>query len=222
GGEAVRLRSLVANAVAASIECPPLRTYFPHYYDRIEEFRKETPINNKDIVFLGNSLIENGNWSELLHKNLIRNRGIIGDEAMGIYDRLYQILPGKPKKIFLQTGANDVSHDLSTDTIVHRITMIIDKIRAESPETKLYLQSMLPINESFGRYKKLTGKTDMIPAINSRLQSIAETKEIPFINLYPLFIEPGTNILRKDLTSDGLHLEESGYEIWAKALKPYI
>ncbi|KAA6332708.1 hypothetical protein EZS27_018819, partial [termite gut metagenome] len=222
GGEAVRLRSLVANAVAASIECPPLRTYFPHYYDRIEEFRKETPVNNKDIVFLGNSLIENGNWSELLHKNLIRNRGIIGDEAMGIYDRLYQILPGKPKKIFLQTGANDVSHDLSTDTIVHRITMIIDKIRTESPETKLYLQSMLPINESFGKYKKLTGKTDMIPAINSRLQSIAETKEIPFINLYPLFIEPGTNILRKDLTSDGLHLEESGYEIWAKALKPYI
>ncbi|KAA6329581.1 hypothetical protein EZS27_021624, partial [termite gut metagenome] len=222
GGEAVRLRSLVANAVAASIGCPPLRTYFPYYYDRVEEFRKEPPISNKDIVFLGNSLIENGKWSERLHKTPIRNRGINGDEAMGIYDRLYQILPGNPKKIFLQTGANDVSHDLSTDTIVGRITMIIDKIQAESPGTKLYLQSMLPINESFGRYKKLIGKTDMIPAINSRLQSIAETKGIPFINLYPLFIEPGTNILRKDLTNDGLHLKENGYEIWAKALKPYI
>ena len=221
-GGVVRLRALVANAVAASIDAPPVRVYYPHYYKRVEDFKGETPITNKDIVFLGNSLTENGNWSELLGKKNLVNRGIIGDEIMGIYDRMDQILPGKPKKIFLMSGTNDVSHDLSTDEIVGRMALLIDKIQAESPKTKLYLQSLLPINESFGRYKKMDGKTDQIPEINKRLEQLAKDKDIPFINLFPLFVEPGTNIMREELTNDGLHLKNEGYLIWAKAIKSHI
>jgi CubicO group peptidase (beta-lactamase class C family)/lysophospholipase L1-like esterase len=222
GGSAVRLRSLVANAVAASLNCPPERVYFQHYYDRVELFKSEEPIGRKDLVFLGNSLTEGGKWAELLRKKHIRNRGISGDVAMGVYDRLNQILPGQPQKIFFLTGANDISHDLTVDSIVAAITHVVDRIQRESPKTKLYLQSLLPINESFGRYKKLTGKTDMIPAINARLAEVAKERDIPFINLYPLFIKPETNTLREELTGDGLHLNEEGYRIWAKELKAYL
>ncbi|MDR0658284.1 MAG: serine hydrolase [Mediterranea sp.] len=222
GGSAVRLRSLVANVVAASLNCPPARVYFQYYYDCVERFKSEEPVGKKDIVFLGNSLTEGGKWTELLGKKHIRNRGISGDVAMGIYDRLHQILPGQPKKIFFQTGANDVSHDLTVDSIVMAITHVVNRIQRESPKTKLYLQSLLPINESFGRYGRLTGKTDMIPAINARLAEVAKERDIPFINLYPLFIKPETNVLREELTGDGLHLNEEGYRIWAEALKPYL
>lgn len=221
-GSAGRLRSLVANAVAASLNCPPQRVYFQHYYNRVELFKTEEPIDKKDIVFLGNSLTEGGNWPELLRKKNIRNRGVAGDVAMGVYDRLDQILPGKPKKIFFLIGANDVSHDLTVDSIVNAITHVIDRIQSESPKTKLYLQSLLPINESFGRYKRMTGKTDMIPEINKRLVAVAKERNIPFIDIYPLFVKPGTNVLREELTGDGLHLKEEGYKIWAKALKPYL
>ncbi|NDV81027.1 serine hydrolase [Bacteroides sp. 51] len=221
-GNVVRLRSLVANAVAASINCPPERIYFQHYYNRVELFKTEAPISGKDIVFLGNSLTEGGKWSELLGKKNIRNRGVAGDVAMGVYDRLDQILPGRPKKIFFLIGANDISHDLTVDSIVNAITQVVDRIQQESPKTKLYLQSLLPINESFGRYKRMTGKTNMIPEINKRLETVAKERKIPFINLYPLFTKPETNILREELTGDGLHLNEEGYKIWVKALKPYI
>ena len=64
----VRLRSLVANAVAASI-CPPAQVYTDHYYKRFLQFETETPISPKDIVMVGNSLTENGgNWSKRLNK----------------------------------------------------------------------------------------------------------------------------------------------------------
>ncbi|NDW12525.1 esterase [Bacteroides sp. 214] len=221
-GGVVRLRSIVANAVAAAIDCPPARLYFPRYYTKVAEFAAQPSITDKDIVFLGNSLTENANWSELTGKKKIVNRGIIGDEIMGIYDRLDQILPGKPKKIFLMSGTNDVSHDLSTDEIVSRMALLIDRIQQESPKTKLYLQSLLPINESFGRYKKMTGKTDQIPAINACLKQLAEEKNIDFIDLFPLFVQPRTNIMRKELTNDGLHLKSEGYEIWGKAIKKYL
>lgn len=222
GGEVVRLRSLVANAVAASLNCPPERVYFPHYYNRVSLFNSEEPIGKKDVVFLGNSLTEGGKWAELLRKKNIRNRGVSGDVAMGVYDRLYQILPGAPKKIFFLIGVNDVSHDLTVDSIVAAITQVVDRIQSESPATKLYLQSLLPINESSGRYKRLTGKTELIPEINQRLEQLAKERKISFVHLYPLFVKPGTNVLREELTGDGLHLNEEGYKIWAKALKPYL
>jgi len=221
-GSVNRLRAVVANAVAASFGCPPERVYFPRYYERVEQFRNEAPITSKDIVFVGNSLTENGKWNEYFPGQKIVNRGIIGDEALGIYDRLYQILPGKPKKIFLQTGANDISHDLPVDSIVKRVAMIIDKIREESPETRLYLQGSLPINESFNRYQKMTGKTDELPQLSKQLEQLAASRNIVFINLFPLFIQPGTNIMRKDLTNDGLHLKKEGYEIWRKAIERYV
>ena len=218
----VRLRSLVSNAVAASI-CPIPRTYTEHYYKRFLQFMNEPAITDKDIVMLGNSLTENGgDWSARLGKKNVRNRGIIGDEVMGIYDRLHQILPGHPQKLFLLTGVNDVSHDLTTDSIVAMMRTTIDRIQRESPDTKLFLQSLLPINESFGRYKKLTGKTDMIPEINARLEALAKEKKIVFINLFPLFTEKGTNVLRSNLTNDGLHLNEEGYEIWVKAIRKKV
>ena len=193
------------------------------FYKRFLQFMDEPAITSKDIVMLGNSLTEGGgDWSARLGKKNVRNRGIIGDEVMGIYDRLHQILPGHPAKLFLLIGVNDISHDLAPDSIVDMIRMTVERIRKESPDTKLYLQSLLPFNESFGRYKKLTGKTDMVPEINSRLEAFAKEEGIAYINLFPLFTEKGTNVLRSELTGDGLHLNEDGYKIWVKAIKKKI
>ena len=219
GHSVVRLRSLVANAIAGSI-CPAPRSYFAHYYKRFLQFMDEPAITSKDIVMLGNSLTEGGgDWGKRLGKDNVINRGISGDEVMGVYDRLHQILPGKPAKIFLLIGVNDVSHDLSTDSIVYRIDQTLTRIQKESPETKVYLQSLLPINESFNRYKRLTNKTYQIPEINARLETLAKEKKITFINLYPLFTEKGTNVLKKELTYDGLHLNDEGYKVWVDAIK---
>ena len=219
GHSVVRLRSLVANAVAGSI-CPAPRSYFAHYYKRFLQFMDEPAITSKDIVMLGNSLTEGGgDWGKRLGKDNVINRGISGDEVMGVYDRLHQILPGKPAKIFLLIGVNDVSHDLSTDSIVYRIDQTLTRIQKESPETKVHLQSLLPINESFNRYKRLTNKTYQIPEINARLETLAKEKKITFINLYPLFTEKGTNVLKKELTYDGLHLNDEGYKVWVDAIK---
>ena len=221
GHGVVRLRSLVANAVAASIiDREGMAKYHDHYYKRFVQFMDEPAITDKDVVMLGNSLTENGgDWGKRLGKKRVVNRGIIGDEVMGVYERLHQILPGHPKKLFLMIGINDVSHNLTADSIAGMIRLTVERIQRESPETELHLQSLLPINESFGRYKLLTGKTDLVPEINTRLKALAQEKKIDFIDLFPLFAEGNTNVLRKDLTTDGLHLNEEGYKIWAKALK---
>ena len=218
----IRLRAQVANAVAASITNEAAA--FPgYYYARMRTFETEPPIRSTDIVMLGNSLTEGGrDWAEKLGKPNVRNRGISGDVAMGIDARLFQITPHQPAKIFLLVGVNDVSHDLTVDSIVTNIRLLVDHIHAQSPKTKLVLQSLLPIRESTGRWKRLQGKTDMIPQINVRLEALAREKGLTFINLFPHFTEPGTNVLRSELTYDGLHLSKAGYDVWVKLLNPHL
>lgn len=218
----VRLRSLVANAVAGSL-MPAPRTYTAHYYKRFLQFMEEAPITEKDLVMVGNSLTENGgDWGKRLGMKNVRNRGIIGDEVMGIYDRLHQILPGHPARLCLMSGVNDVSHHLSPDSIVGMIRQTLERIRCESPETRIYLQSLLPINESFNRYKRLEGRAPHIPVINEKLRRLAAEMQIEYIDLYPLFTAEDGLTLRSDLTTDGLHLNERGYDIWVKKLKEVL
>ena len=73
-----------------------------HYNKRVAQFEREGGINENSIVMLGNSLTENGkNWGERLGMDNVVNRGIIGDNTIGMTERLCQITPHKPKVIFL-------------------------------------------------------------------------------------------------------------------------
>ena len=113
---------------------------FDHYNDRVAEFETMRAIDSTDVVMLGNSLTEYaGDWNVLLKARHIRNRGIAGDDAEGIYNRLIQILPGKPKAIFLLVGGNDLSHDLTPSQVFANCKKVIEKILADSPKTKLYV-----------------------------------------------------------------------------------
>jgi lysophospholipase L1-like esterase len=216
----------VTCAMAQQVEKKTTPVHTQHYNQLITMFEDEPPITHRNYVMLGNSLTEfGGNWNKLLTgKDVGRfvNRGIMGDDAMGIYDRLYQILPYHPKKLFLMAGINDISHQLTADSVVVLVTKVIDKILAESPKTKLYLQSLLPINESFHRWKTMEGKTEEVYEVNCKLRQIAAARNIVYIDLFSLFTYPNTHIMRKELSLDGLHLLPPGYEIWSKALQPYI
>lgn len=181
----------------------------------------ELPVDSTDIVFLGNSLIHGCEWHELLDMPNVLNRGINGDTADGINDRLDAILPGHPAKIFLICGANDVSHDLSADSIATLITGLVERIQAESPSTKLYLQSVLPINNSFNRYRLMKDKEQTIRDINAQLRPMAEAHGVPFIDVHSALTDADGN-LRREYTNDGLHLLGPAYLVWRDILLPYV
>ena len=141
---------------------------------------------------------------------------------MGVYDRLDPIIKGKPAKIFLMIGINDIAHHLSTDSIVKNITKIIRKIKKETPSTQLYIQSLLPTNDSFERFKTIMGKTPQIIEINQQLEELAPIEKYTYIDLFPHLTPPGTPALDPQYTNDGLHLLGDGYLVWKDVLLPYL
>ena len=108
------------------------------------------PVTSSDIIFLGNSITNGAEWAELFNDKHVNS----GDICMGVYDRLDAVLKGKPAKIFLLIGINDVSREAPADTIVSRIGMIVGKIKEDSPKTKLYLQSVLPVTDHYSIDRK--------------------------------------------------------------------
>ena len=197
-----------------------------HYNERVELFERLDDLDSTKIVMLGNSLTENavnaGDWNVLLRTKDVVNRGISGDDALGITSRLVQILPKKPKAIFLMCGTNDLSHHLTAEQVFKKVRALIDTIRAGAPGTKLYVQSLLPINENFGRWKNLQGRTDDIPLVNDMLRQYCDEQEITYIELFPYFTNRHNNVLIRFLSVDGLHLSKQGYRIWAEHLRPYV
>lgn len=193
----------------------------PYYARRVTHFATLPPITRADIVMLGNSLTDGAEWNELLGNRHVKNRGIVGDIIQGLVDRLEPILEGKPKKLFILSGVNDVSHDVDGDSIGRVMEKLIVMVKQRCPRTKIYLQSMLPINNDFGRYKRLTGKEQVVLDGNRALQEVAQRQHVTWIDLFPLFADDEGK-LRRDLTNDGLHLLGNGYLIWRDAILPYI
>ena len=207
-------------ALASSIHAQE-RKYSTFYYQRATLF-EELPVTSSDIIFLGNSITNGGEWAELFDNPHVKNRGISGDVCMGVYDRLDAILKGSPAKIFLLIGINDVDRGASADTIVERIGMIVDKIRKDSPSTKIYLHSVLPVSDHYKMFNGHTSRWQVVPEINKGLVRLAADRGVKYIDLYSHFIDNTTGKMNIEYTNDGLHLLGKGYKKWVGIVKPYV
>lgn len=190
-----------------------------HYKTKSSLYRKlNYTQNQKKIIFLGDSLTENGNWSELFQSPNILNRGIQGDTTVGILKRTNDVAVLKPTKIFIMAGINDLSKGSSANSVFSNYERIIKTIKSKSPHTKIYVQSTLPINN-----KKNGGalKPSAIVNFDKDLKNLSEKNDAAFIDLYPLFVD-GHGYLKSNLTYDGTHVNGDGYVIWKNAIEKYV
>lgn len=204
------------NAKAA----PEAYEYNDYYYQRTSLF-DSLRVNSTDIIMLGNSLTNGCEWHELLGNSNVKNRGIGSDVIQGVYDRLGPIIEGRPAKIFLMIGINDISHDLGADSVSTAYIDLISHIRRSLPDTELYVQSCLPIDLSYGKYRGLVGKEDVIPDVNRLVSATADSLGYTWIDLYSKFADEEGH-MKKEYTNDGLHLLAPGYLQWRDCILPYI
>lgn len=188
-----------------------------YYQGRMELFRG-LPIQKNAIVFLGNSITERGQWHELLPGRLIMNRGIGGDNTFGVLARLDSAVMGKPKQLFLLIGINDIGRGLPVEVIANNYKRIVEQIRASSPKTVIYTQSVLPMNDDVLKAAYLKNKKDTILQLNKAIKQIAADHRLTYINLHEVFADEKGD-LKKEYTIDGIHLNPAAYAVWVDYLK---
>lgn len=188
-----------------------------HYNLRLDFFKK-MPNQKKEIIFLGNSLTEGGKWQELFNRKHVINRGISGDVTYGILARLDEVLASRPAKIFLLCGVNDMKRGTPNAMILANFRKIINRVKVQSPGTKLLIQSLLPVNEEMLPPSYVNVRNVKIDDINNSLKALCNQTGVTYLDLHPAFADQRGN-LRKELSIDGLHLRQASYILWADYLK---
>jgi len=111
-----------------------------NYKKLLNQFNSK-PLNNGEIIFLGNSITAEGkDWNTRLNNSIIRNRGIGGDTTDGVFARSGEIIDSNPNAVFLLIGINDLynnSIDIPTvNYIANNIINIAKKIKTDSVKQK--------------------------------------------------------------------------------------
>lgn len=197
--------------MASTVNVQADEAFRKHRYDSW----KVMALPENAIVFVGNSITDMHNWTEAFGNDpRIVNRGNSGGYSYEVLDNVESWVRFKPAKVFIKIGTNDLGTSYTEQSIAANIQKTVDIIRNESPNTKIYLQSILPAKDQ--AYKTLT----TIQAANVLIQQIAEaTDNCTYIDLYSKLggIRNGGSY-----SADNLHLKAYGYKIWCETILPYL
>ena len=191
------------------------------YKRRIRHFECEKKMY--DIVIVGDSMAAYLNTHHYFKNISIMNQGIPGDTTEGLSKRLDYVFKVSPKIIFLNIGSNDLVllHKKPIE-IVESIIYLIQRIKSELKEVKIYLFNVTPINETveYANHLYIFGrKNEDIIEINDLLN-----KRLPddmLIDIYHEVVDEHDK-LKTSFTNDGIHLNDLGYAIYTQLMKAHL
>ncbi len=152
------------------------------------------------------------------------NQGISGETSVGLLKRLQLFDRTFPDTVFVMIGINDLLRGASDEGILNNQRQIIRDLRWAHPKAQVVVQSILPHSGEQSTWENrdrlLAIPNSRIRAINRRLKEIANSENVSYLDLQPLFADADGN-LPKELSTDGLHLNDRGYLVWRSALQMF-
>lgn len=178
-----------------------------------------------DILFIGDSIVEYYPLQELFGTSkTIVNRGIRGYQTGLLLENLdAHLYGGAVDKIVLLIGTNDIGKDVPLNEALNNLEAIIQSIARDYPLTEIKLLSILPVNEG-EEYKQTVyiRTNEKIQEWNQAFQELASAyMQVEFVPVFDSLIDQEGQ-LKKEYTTDGLHLSVTGYQVLTKALKDYL
>lgn len=179
------------------------------------------PVTTGNTVFVGNSITNMHDWWEAFGDNqAILNRGTSGGFTYEVLDHLEMIIAGKPGKLFLGIGTNDITA-YPAETVADNIRIIAERVINESPSTKIYVQSVLP-STSGNRGRRNPALNSQIEQQVAALKTKYPTANLEYVNVFDLFVASDGYSIRSynglSLAFDALHPTVLGYGLWCKEI----
>jgi lysophospholipase L1-like esterase len=211
---------------SAIIPAPPPDAPDGPKQKRAEEVLKRARDNpgQYDVLFIGDSITQQWEsagsnvWRRYYGNRKCLNLGVGGDRTQRVLWRFEQgQLNGLRAKVaVLMIGTNNSNGEDNTEAeILEGVQTIVSQIRKRLPGTKILLLGIFPRGSTFNPQR---GK---VLQVNQALAKLENRPMIEYLDIGSLLIDPdgslGTNML-----TDGVHLSEHGYEIWAAAMEPKL
>ena len=204
-------------SVATMFADEPFRN---HRYDSF----KVLETNGESIVFIGNSITDMHCWPEAFVTSEgnylpIVNRGNSGTYSTEQSNNLESYINGKPKKVFMMIGTNDIATsgglNFSGEQVLAYVKSIVSRIHARSPQTKIYLYSILN-NRTSNRVEATWLHTNEI------VKEYVETMNVDWLTYIDLYDKLAGVAQGGVWSYDYLHLTAAAYQVWCETICQYL
>ena len=127
----------------------------------------------------------------------------------------------KPRILVITVGVSGGAGRLSRESFVDIYRELLLSVRKASPETKLLVQSLLPLSDkSVKHYKRLT--KEAVVQANGWVRELCAELQIPYVDTHAKLIDPNTGYLKPEYQNDEyMHLTAQAYEVILANLRAY-
>jgi lysophospholipase L1-like esterase len=160
-----------------------------------------------NLLMLGDSLVEWGDWSKHLPNVAVMNRGIAGEMTEELSARLIDEIEEHPDPdaVLIQSGTNNLLMGYMFFPSIFATMM--QRLRLCYPQTPLILCSLTPMPAA---------PLHEIEQVNRELAQVAAaTENCVFLDLVGPFTEQCLPITHPGFLADQVHLSTRGYQVWA-------
>ena len=162
-------------------------------------------------------------WKSVFADRPVLNLGYGWDRTQNVLKRieLGELDGLSPKAVVIHIGTNNLAgtknaRENTPAEIAEAIGVIVDKVQAKCPQTKIIVMKVFPRGE-----KPDNAYRAKINAINAALSALEGNSGVTVIDLTSKFTNADGTISR-EVMSDFLHPAAKGYMIWADALRPVL
>lgn len=205
-----------------------------------EELKRSYHIMNEyakknEVLLVGSSLMEHFPLNELAQSlgmyTVMYNRGIGGYKVNDLWNAREEcIFELHPRKIFINIGTNDIGdHSYVQDKLIVEYRNLLNEIKTRLPDARIYVMAYYPVNakDDFGFPEEIhkaqfkTRTNEAIANANKAVEKMAGELHLPFINVNNGLTD-GEGNLKKELSTDGIHMYASAYHQILSNLRLYI
>lgn len=167
------------------------------------------------IILVGSSIFQGWkNAINLIPSCTISNRAISGTITSYWVEHLATVLNDEsPDIVMYYAGSNDVSGDITPETILANILKCREIIYEHSPSIKLVYFGIIKAPQKIGKW-------DVIDSLNDNIASILQADDL-FIDPNAVFFCDDTPVA-KFYIEDGLHLTDEAYDQLSTYTAPII
>ena len=190
---------------------------------RHENMNKRVAQGNVDMLLIGDSIThawESGGkkvWDEYYAPRNAVNLGIGGDRTQHVLWRLDNgnIEGISPKLAMLMIGTNN-SGDNSPQEIADGVKLIVEKLRARLPKTKVLILAIFPRGPN-----NTDARRQVNMKANKIIAKLADGDMVEYLDIGEKFLK-ADGTLSKKVMPDLLHLTPDSYKTWAEAVEPAV
>lgn len=181
-------------------------------------------LNN--IVFIGDGVLYSAQKSEIWSENWVMWSGPDGTLPLDYNASTMTVISSvngdkktvsgiaenyKPQYILIAIGIENGVEHCSEEKFKEYYVKLIESVKETAPETKIILQSVLPVSKTVSR-KTPAIANDKIDRANEWIEEIAEMTSTKYLNSASALKDKKGNLDARYDSGDGIHLNDKGIE----------